>query len=88
MFLYLLTISLPFHLFRLLCLGWSFSRLEVCGSFLFWRSLPVGGVGVVACQGVLVSGACICVLVGGAWSFLLDCSEVSSVIFGVSMGLA
>ena len=47
-----------------------------------------GGVGLVFCQGYLVREACVCVLVGGAWSFLLDCSEVSSVIFGVSMGLA
>ena len=40
--------------------------LEVCGSSLLWRLLPVGGVGLVACQGFLVSKTCICVLVGGA----------------------
>ena len=44
--------------------------LEVCGSSLLWRLLPVGGVGLVACQGFLVREACISVLVGGA-GFLL-----------------
>ena len=42
--------------------------LEVCGSSLLWRFLPVGGVGQVACQGFLVREACIGVLVGGAGS--------------------
>ena len=44
--------------------------LEVCGSSLLWRFLPVGGVGRVACQGYLVREACIGVLVGGAGSVL------------------
>ena len=44
--------------------------LEVCHSTLLWRLLPVGGVGLVACQGFLVREACICVLVGGAESLL------------------
>ena len=44
--------------------------LEVCGSFLLWRFLPVGGVGRVACQGFLVREACVGVLVGGAASLL------------------
>ena len=70
MFLYLLNISLPFHLVRLLCLGWPFCMLEVYASSLLWRFLPVGGVGRVACQGFLVREACIGVLVGGA-GFLL-----------------
>ena len=39
--------------------------LEVCGSSLLSRFLPVGGVGQVACQGLLVREACIGVLVGG-----------------------
>ena len=65
MFLYLLNISLPF-LFRLLCLGWPFCMLEVCGSSLLWRLLPVGGVVLVVCQGFLAREACIVVLVGGA----------------------
>ena len=40
--------------------------LEVCVSSLLWSMLPVGGFGLVACQGFLVRGACICVMVGGA----------------------
>ena len=44
--------------------------LEVSGSSLLWRFLPVGGVGCVACQGFLVREACIGVMVGGAGSFL------------------
>ena len=45
--------------------------LEVCGSSLLWRFLPVGGVGQVACQGFLVREAYVSVLVGGA-GFLLS----------------
>ena len=44
--------------------------LEVCGSSLLWRLLPMGGVGLVACQVFLVKEACIGVLVGGAGSLL------------------
>ena len=33
-----------FILFILLCLGWPFHILEVCGSFLLWRSLAVNGL--------------------------------------------
>ena len=44
--------------------------LKVCGSSLLWRFLPVGGIGLVACQGFLVSEACISVLVDGAASLL------------------
>ena len=61
---------MPFILFRLLCLGCPFCSLEVCGSSLLGSLLPVGGVGLEACQGFLVRGACIGVLVGGAGSFL------------------
>ena len=32
----------------------------------------------VACQGFLVREACVCVLVGGAVFFSLECNEVSS----------
>ena len=71
MFLYLLGISLLFILFRLLCLEWPFCILVVYGSFLLWRFLPVGGVGQLACQGVLVREACVGVLVSGA-GFLLS----------------
>ena len=42
--------------------------LEVCGSFLLWRFLPVGGVGQVGCQDYLVREACVGVLVGGTES--------------------
>ena len=44
--------------------------LEVCGSSLLRRFLPVGGVGRVACQGFLVREAYISVLLGGAGSLL------------------
>jgi len=44
--------------------------LEVCGSSLLWRFLPVCGVGRVARQGFLVREDCIGVLVGGAGSLL------------------
>ena len=54
-----------FILFRLLCLEWPFCILVVCGSFLLWRFLPLGGVGQVACQGFLVREACVSVLVHG-----------------------
>ena len=40
------------------------------GSSLLWSLLPVGGVGLVACQGFLVRRACVCVLVGGDGSLL------------------
>ena len=40
-----------FTLFRLLCLGCPFCRLEVRGSFFLWSLLPVGGAGLVAWQG-------------------------------------
>ena len=59
-----------FILFRLLCLGWPFCMLEVCGSSLLWRFLPLGGVGWVACQGFLVREVLVGVLVGGAGSLL------------------
>ena len=45
--------------------------LEVCGSSLWWRFLPVGGVEQVACQGFLVREACVGVVVGEA-RFLLS----------------
>ena len=37
----------------------------------------MGRVGLVACQGFLVRGACVCVLVVGSGSLLLKCNEVS-----------
>ena len=47
----------------------------------------MGGVELVACQGFLVREACICVLVGGAGSLLLECDEVSSSEFCGVYGL-
>ena len=47
----------------------------------------MGGVGQVACQGFLVRGACVCVLVGGAES-LWSAMKYPVVSFGVPMGLA
>ena len=44
--------------------------LVVCGSFLLWRFLPVGGAGCLACRGLLEREACVGVLVGGAGFFL------------------
>ena len=60
-------------MFRLLCQEWAFCILEVCGSFLLCRFYPVGGVGLLACQGFLVREACVGVLVRGT-RFLL-CGE-------------
>ena len=48
--------------------GVPFLLAGVCVSSLLWMLLPVGGGGLVACQGFLVRGPCICVLVGGAGS--------------------
>ena len=56
--------------------------LEVCGSSLLWRFLPVGGVGRVACQGFLVREACIG-LVGFSrhkyWSGLPKCGNIQQI---------
>ena len=71
MFLYLLSISLTFHLVYIAVWGWPFHILAVCGSPLLWWFLAVGGVGRVTCQGFLVREACVGVLVGGA-GFLLS----------------
>ena len=68
----------------LLCLGWPFCILAVCGVLfivefsLLWSFLTVDGVVQVACQGFLVREACIGVPVGGAGFFSLECNEVSS----------
>ena len=55
----------------MLCLGWSFFILAVFEFSLLWSFLTVGGVLSVACQGFLVRGACVGVLVGGT-GFLLS----------------
>ena len=44
--------------------------LKVCGSSLLWSLLPMGGVGLVACQDFLVKEAFVSVLVDGAGSLL------------------
>ena len=71
MFLYLLSISLPFHPVYIAVFGVAFPYLAVCGSSLLWRFLTVGGVGCMACQGFLAREACVSVLVGGT-GFLLS----------------
>ena len=71
MFIYLLSMSLPRCLVYIAVFGWPFCILAVCGSSLLWSFLPVGGVGRVACQGLLVREACLSVLVRGA-GFLLS----------------
>ena len=69
MFLYLLCISMPFHLVKIAV--WAFCILLVCDSHLMWRFHPVGGVGQLACQGFLLREACVSVLVCGT-GFLLS----------------
>ena len=61
--------------------------LEICGSSLLWRFLPVGGVGQVACQVFLVREASFGVLVGGAGSPLWSAMKCPVVSFEVSVGL-
>ena len=61
--------------------------LEVCGSSLLWRFLPVGGVGQMACQGFLVGSLCQCSYrwswISSLWS-AMKCLVMS---FEVSVGL-
>ena len=70
---------------------WPFCRLEVHDSSLLWVLAPVGGVGLVSCQGFLVREACVCVLVRGAGSLLSGCNEVPSSeflgVYGFGMDL-
>ena len=66
MFLYLLGISLPLHLVYIAVFGVAFPY-----SGNLWFLFIVGGIGRVACQGFLVRGACVDVLVDGA-VFLLS----------------
>ena len=46
--------------------------LEVYGSSLLWMLLPVVGVGLEACQGFLIRGTCVYVVVIGAGSLLSE----------------
>jgi len=52
--------------------------LEVCGSSLLWRFLPVGGVGQVAYQSFLVREACLVFWWVELDLFSLECNEMSS----------
>ena len=77
--LYLLVISLPFHLVYIAVFGVAFLYSGSLWSSLYYRvsSLWVGIVWV-ACQDFLVREACVGVLVGGAGFLLSECKEVSS----------
>ena len=70
MFLYLLIISLLFHLIYIAVFGVAFLY---SGSlwFLFIVEVSPGGAGHLACQGFPIREACVSVLVGGA-GFLLS----------------
>ena len=72
MYLYLLNIYLSFHFLYIAVFGVAFLYSVSLWFLLLWRLLAVSGVGLVACQGFLVRGACICVLVGGAGSLLSE----------------
>ena len=48
---------------------------------------PVGGIGLVACQGFLVREACVGVLVGGAGFLLKSAMKCPVVSFEMSMSL-
>ena len=67
-----------FILIRFFCLGWPFCMLEICGSSLLWRLLPVGGLDEwlvkVSWLGKLASAF----LWVELFLFSLECSEVSS----------
>ena len=67
MFLYLLKISLPFHLVYIAVFGGGLSVFWQFVEFsLLWSFLTVDGVGQAACQGFLIREACVGVLVGRA----------------------
>ena len=53
-------------LFNLLHLGSSFWRVEGCFSPPLWSLPPLGGIGLITCEGFLVGGICACFLIG--WS--------------------
>ena len=71
LFFYLLCISLPFCLVYIAVFEVAF-LYSASLRFLFFVEVPLcGWVGRVACQGFMVRGACVGVLVGGA-GFLLS----------------
>ena len=71
LFLYLLGISLHFHLVYIVVFWVAFLYSGSWWFLFFVEVLAVGGVGWVACQGFLVREACVGVLLGGA-GFLLS----------------
>ena len=71
MFLYLLSISLPFHLVYIAVSGVGFLYSAGLWFLFIVEILPVGGVGQLACQDFLVREACVSVLVHGN-GFLLS----------------
>ena len=68
MFLHLLNISLSFHFVLIAVFGVSFLQAGSSWLLLIVESAPVGGGVRVTCQGFLVRGTCVCVLVCGAGS--------------------
>ena len=54
---------------------------------LLWSFLAVGGVGQVACQGVLVMEACVSILVGGAGFILWSAMKCPVMSYEMPMGL-
>ena len=76
-----------FILFKLLCLRWPFCILAVCGSSLLWRSSLWVGL-----DGWLVNVSWLEKLVSVFWwveldFFSLECNEVSSMSYEMSVGL-
>ena len=63
-------IPLSIHLVSIAVFGMAFLYSGSLWTSLYWSFLAVNGVVSVACQGFLVSEACVGVLVGGA-GFLL-----------------
>ena len=77
----------------MLCLGWPSCILEVCGSSLLWRLLPVGGGGAGALDEWLVEASWLEKLGSVFWwveldLFSLECNEVSSSEFWGVYGFA
>ena len=71
MFLYLLAISLPFHLVYIAVSGVGFLYSGGLWFLFIVEILPSGGVGRLVCRGFLVREACVSVLVCGN-GFLLS----------------
>ena len=61
--------------------------LEVCGSSLLWRLLPVGGVGRMACQDSWIARLALVFWWVELDLFSLECNAVSSSEFKMSIDL-